>query len=158
MLSAKHARIFQGPLHISPKEKQDTRQLTFYASDFATLLPLHFEVASISKPIRLIFSVPPVNVASRVWLKIPWRNQNNIAFSYPHSPLQLATNSAQSFFPVLAFHHNPLTTQHPNSHTQNVVSTRQQHIFKVPFIRDFSFTHLPTPNHGVVLAAHSFTD
>jgi hypothetical protein len=126
--------------------------LTVYASGFFTFLLLHFKVTFVSEPVRLIPSVSPENVASLVRLKIPRRNQNNITFSYPHTPLQLASNSAQPLLAVLASHQNPLTTQHLNSRAQHIASTRQQHVFKVPFISDFSFTHLPTPNNVVALA------
>jgi hypothetical protein len=120
--------------------------LTFYASGFFTLLPLDFEVTSISEPVRLVSSVSPVDVTSCVRLKIPRRNQNDIAFSDPHSPFQLASNSAQPFFAVLAFHQDSFSAQHFDSSAQHIVCTRQQHIFKIAFICDFSLTH---PQHQI---------
>jgi len=105
-----------------------------------------------SQPFSLVFPVPPENVASLVRLKIPRRNQNDVAFSDPHSPLQLASNSAQPFFAVLTFHQDPFSAQHFDSRAQHIVSARQHHIFKVPFICDFSFAHVSTPNYVVALA------
>jgi hypothetical protein len=125
---------------------------------FFHLLPLHFKVTFISKPFRLIPSVPPENVASLVRLEIPRRNQNNITFPNPHPPFQLAAHSTEPFFAILTLNHDSFSTQHFKSHTQNIASTRQQHFFKVPFISDFSFTHLPTPNNVVALARNSFVD
>jgi hypothetical protein len=123
--------------------------LTVYALFFFTFLPLHFEVTFVSKPVRLIPPVPPENIASRIRLKIPRRNQNNIALPDPHSPLQLAANPAQPFLTVLTLHHDSFGAQHLNSRAQHIVCTRQQHVFKVSFICDFSFAYLPTPNYVV---------
>jgi hypothetical protein len=119
---------------------------------------LHFKVTFVSKPFRLIPSVTPKNVTSLVRLEIPRRNQNNIAFPDPHSPFQLASYSTEPFFAILTLNHYSFRTKHLNSSTQNIASTRQQNVFKVPFICDFSFTHLPTPNNVVALARHSFVD
>jgi hypothetical protein len=126
--------------------------LTVYASVFFTFLPLYFKVTFVSEPVRLVFPVSPENVASLVRLKIPRRNQNNITLSDPHTPFQLASNSAQTFFAVLTLYHDSFSAKHFNSRAQHIVSTRQQHIFKIPFICDFSFAHLPTPNYVVALA------
>jgi hypothetical protein len=126
--------------------------LTVYTSRFFTFLSLHFKVTFVSEPVRLVFPISPENVAPLVRLKIPRRNQNDIAFSYPHSPLQLASNSAQSLFAVLALHQDSFSAQHFDSRAQHIVSTWQYHIFKVPFICDFSFAHVSTPNYVVALA------
>jgi hypothetical protein len=99
-----------------------------------------------SQPFGLVSSISPENVTALVRLKIPRRNQNNVAFSNPHSPLQLASNSAQPFFAILTLHHDSFSTQHFNSRAQHIVRTRQQHILKVPLIFDFSFTH---PQHQI---------
>jgi hypothetical protein len=128
------------------KEKRDIRQLTVYVSCFVTFLTLHCKVTMPSQPFRLIFPVPPENVAALVRLKIPRRNQNDVAFSDPHSPFQLASNSAQPFFAVLAFHQDSFSAQHFDSSAQHIVCTRQQHIFKITFICDFSLTH---PQHQI---------
>jgi hypothetical protein len=97
-----------------------------------------------SQPFGLVSSVPPENVASLVRLKIPGRNQNDVAFPDPHSPLQLASNSAQPFFAVLTFHQDPFSAKHFNSRAQHIVCTRQQHFLKVSLVFDFSFTR---PQH-----------
>jgi hypothetical protein len=94
-----------------------------------------------SQPFRLVFPVSPENVASLVRLKIPGRNQNDVAFPDPHSPLQLASNSAQPFFAVLALYHDSFSAQHLNGYAQHIVCTWQQHFFKVSLVFDFSFTY-----------------
>jgi hypothetical protein len=96
----------------------------------------------IPKPLSLIPPIPPENVAALVRLKIPRRNQNNVAFPNPHSPFQLASNSAQPFFAVLALYQESFSAQHFNSRAQHIVRTRQQHFLKVSLVFDFSFTQL----------------
>jgi hypothetical protein len=51
------------------------------------LLFLHFQVTFVSEPLRLVLSVTPEYVASRVRLEIPRRNQNYVAFSNPNTSL-----------------------------------------------------------------------
>jgi hypothetical protein len=96
------------------------------------------------QPIRLVSPVTPENVASRIRLEIPRGNQNNVAVSDPNSSLEFAANSAQSFFAVLALHHDSVGTKQFNSNTQNVILGRQNHVFQAAFICDFSFSHFPT--------------
>lgn len=102
----------------------------------------HFQVAMTSEPFQLVSPITPENVTTLVRLKIPRRNQNNVTFPNPHSPLQLASNPAKSFFTVLTLHHDSFSTQHFYSHSQHIVYTRQQHFLKVCLILDFSFTQL----------------
>ncbi len=133
--------------------------MTVYASCCFTIWSLHFKVTFVSQPFRLIPSVTPKNVATLIRLKIPRRNQNNIAFPNPHPPLQLTTNPAQPLFTILTPHQNPFSTKHLNSRTQHIASTRQQHVFKVTFICDFSFAHLSnTKSCGRTCIRHSFVN
>jgi len=106
----------------------------------------HRKVTMTSQPFRLVSSISPENVAPLVRLKVPGRNQNDVAFPDPHSPLQLASNSAQPFFAVLALHQDSVSAQHFNSRAQHIVCTRQQHVFKVSLVFDFPFTH---PQHQI---------
>ena len=107
------------------------------------------------QPVRLVSPVTPKNVPSRIRLKIPRRNQNNVSVSDPNASLEFAANSTQSFFAVLAFHHNSVCTKQLNSNSQDVILGRQNHVFQTSFIRDFSFSHFPTYllNHSKYLAA-----
>jgi hypothetical protein len=119
----------------------------FLRLKFLHLFPSHRKVTMTSQPFRLVFPVSPENVASLVRLKIPGRNQNDVAFPDPHSPLQLASNSAQPFFAVLALHQDSFSAQHLNGYAQHIVYTRQHHVFKVSLVFDFSFTHFQHLTH-----------
>jgi hypothetical protein len=88
-----------------------------YALCSFTFLPLHFKVTFVSEPFRLVFPVSPENVASRIRLKIPRRNQNNITLANPHATFQLASNPAQPLFAVLALHQDSFSAKHFNSYT-----------------------------------------
>jgi hypothetical protein len=46
--------------------------------------------------------VPPNHIAAFVALKIPRRNNNNVAIPDPHAPFHFAANTAEPFFAVLA--------------------------------------------------------
>jgi hypothetical protein len=43
-------------------------------------------------------------------LKIPRRNEDNVAFSYPNAPFHFAPDSAEAFMPVLAFDRDSVKT------------------------------------------------
>jgi hypothetical protein len=98
------------------KEKQDIRQLMVYASSVFTFSSSNLKVTMAPKPLSLIPSVTPEDVASRIRLEIPGRNQNDVALANPYSPLKFAPNPAQPFFAVLTLHQNPFSTQHLNSY------------------------------------------
>jgi hypothetical protein len=93
----------------------------------------------------LILPVPPENVSALIRLKIPRRNQNNVSHSDPHSSLQLASDSAQSFFAVLALHQDSVKPHHSDSYAQYIICRWQHHIFYLSFADDLPFAQSFTP-------------
>jgi hypothetical protein len=87
----------------------------------------------------LILPVPPENVSTLIRLKIPRRNQNNVSYSDPHSSLQLSSNSAQSFFAVLALYQESVITHHLDSYAQYIICRWQHHMFYIFFADDLPF-------------------
>jgi len=63
---------------------------------------LHGEDAFSAEIIGLRVRVPPNDIAAFVALKIPWRNDHNVAFSDPNASFHFAADTAQSFVAVLA--------------------------------------------------------
>jgi len=112
-------------------------------NDLRTLL-LDLQVSVPSQPFGLIPFVSLYDVAPLVKLEIPRRDQNNISLPYPHSPLHLSPNSAETLLAVLAAHQNPIETQHFFGYANDVVNHRQHHILKLFLADDLLFSQSET--------------
>jgi hypothetical protein len=127
---------------------QDIRLMISYFSLFFSPPPLslHRKVTFFPEPVGLVSSVSPEDVAASVRLEIPRRNQNDVALSYPNTPFQLAANPAQPFFAILALNHDSVATKHLHGYSKNIASAWQNHVRKIIFVCNFSFTQFSTPH------------
>lgn len=111
------------------------------------LFLLSFQVTLSSQPVCLVSFVSPDNVASLVGLEIPWRDQNDVSYPYPHSPFHLPAYPAEALLAVLATHHKPIETKHCLGYTHYIVTSRQLDgiivfAFDLPFSHDSTSTFL----------------
>ena len=72
---------------------------------------LHGEDAFSAEIVSLRVRVPPNHIAAFVALKIPRRNNNDVAFPDPNAPFHFAANTAEPFFAVLALNQNTIETE-----------------------------------------------
>ena len=109
------------------------------------VLRLHCKVAFFSQPLNLVSPVSPEDVASFVSLKIPWGNEYDVTLSDPESSLHFASDSAQSYVAVLAFHFDAVVPQHLNCYTEYIGSSWEHCVSQVFFGDDFSSSQYGSP-------------
>jgi len=81
-----------------------------------------------SQPFALVSSVSPENVAALVRLKIPRRNQNDVAFSYPDPSFHLPPYATKAFMPILALNQNSVEAQELHCYAQHVALGGHDHV------------------------------
>jgi hypothetical protein len=72
---------------------------------------LYGEKAFSAEIVGLCVRVSPNYIAAFVALKIPWRNDYNVAFSDPNASFHFAANAAEPFFAILALNPNAIETE-----------------------------------------------
>ena len=72
---------------------------------------LYGEDAFSAKIVSLRMRITPYYIAAFVTLKIPWRNDYDVAFADPNAPFHFASDSAKAFFAVLALNQNTVETE-----------------------------------------------
>ncbi len=55
--------------------------------------------------------VPPNNITAFVALKIPRRNDNDVAVADPNAAFHFSADAAEAFFAVLAFDHDAVEAE-----------------------------------------------
>jgi len=98
-----------------------------------------------SQPARLVFSVPPTNVASNIRLKIPRRNQNNISHTNPDPSLQLPSDSTETFMTILTLYRDSIKAKQSYCYSQHIIGNRQLNPTHVIFADNLSFTQSFSP-------------
>ncbi len=73
---------------------------------------LYRDVIMVPQPSNLILSVSEKDVSTRLGLELPWRHQDDVTVSDPNTAFHFSSDSAESFFAVLALHHNSFASKH----------------------------------------------
>jgi hypothetical protein len=105
---------------------------------------LYRDVTLPAKRFRLRLRVTPNQIPTLVRLKIPWRHQHHVSFTYPDPPLHLSPNATQTFVTILTFDQNTVITKQLYSHTQNIVCRRNNQLVQFSFTQHFLLTQLST--------------
>jgi hypothetical protein len=99
------------------------------------------QVAFSSEPVCLVSLVSPYDVAAFVGLEVPWGNQNDVSYPYPHSPLHFSAYPAEALVSVLAAYHDSVEAEHLFGYAEYVIAGWQLDgvvlfAFDLPFAHD----------------------
>ena len=96
---------------IDPNNENALSASDFHVQETHFFQGLYGEDAFSAESVGLRVRVSPNHIAAFVALKIPRRNNNNIAFPDPNAPLHFAANTTEPFFAVLALNQNTIETE-----------------------------------------------
>ncbi len=91
------------------------------------------------------FRVTPNQIAPLIRLKVPWRNEHHISFTYPNAPFHLAPYTTHAFVSILASNKHTVEAEQPNSYSQNIICGWKHQPTQFSLAQDFLLAQPSTP-------------